>query len=258
MAPPYPHLPSPLVGEGPAGDEGWAAGAALHVANLTVATPAGIPVVENTDLSLAPGAHIAILGPSGVGKSTLVEALAGLRDFEGSVTLDGADLLTLPATMLRARVGFIGQRPRLFAGTIGDNIRLGRPTACATAVRAAAQRALVTRFADALPLGLDTPVGEDGLGLSGGEAQRIALARLYLRDPGLILLDEPTAHLDAATEDEMLDQLLVFARRRTLVVSTHSAAVAARMDRVYRLAGGTLLEAPRPHVVRPAPLKGAA
>ena len=143
-------------------------------------------------------------------------------------------------------VAMLGQRPRLFAGSIADNIRLGRRDADHASVRQAAQLARVTDFADALPEGLATPLGEDGLGLSGGEIQRIALARIYLRDPGLVLLDEPTAHLDTATEALVLDGLAAFADGRTLVVATHSRAVAARMDKVFRIAGGRLLPAPKP------------
>ncbi len=146
---------------------------------------------------------------------------------------------------LRRHVAMLGQRPRLFVGSIADNIRLGRRDADHAAVRRAAQLARVADFADALPEGLATPLGEDGLGLSGGEIQRIALARLYLRHPRLILLDEPTAHLDVATEALVLDGLAEFARDRTLVIATHSLAVAARMDEVFRIAGGKLLPAPK-------------
>ena len=148
----------------------------------------------------------------------------------------------------RGGVALRGPRPRLFAGSIADNIRLGRRDADHAAVRRAAQLARVADFADALPEGLATRLGEDGLGLSGGEIQRIALARIYLRDPGLVLLDEPTAHLDAATEALVLDGLAEFAAGRTLLVATHSRAVAARLDKVFRIAGGRLLPAPKPTI----------
>jgi len=220
--------------------------AALELRALGLDDPSGRPVIGGAELLLEPGAHIAILGASGIGKSTLLEAIAGLRTFAGEIRLDGRPLAEIDESQLRARLAMLGQRPRLFAGSIADNIRLGRRDADHAAVRRAAQQARVADFADALPEGLATRLGEDGLGLSGGEIQRIALARIYLRDPGLVLLDEPTAHLDAATEALVLDGLAEFASERTLIVATHSHAVAARMDRVFRIAGGKLLPAPKP------------
>ncbi len=177
-----------------------------------------------------------------------VVALNRFFDRTGDIRIDGQALGDITEPDLRQRVAMLGQRPRLFAGSIADNIRLGRRDADHGAVRLAAQQARVADFADALPEGLATRLGEDGLGLSGGEIQRIALARIYLRDPGLVLLDEPTAHLDAATEALVLDGLAEFAKGRTLIVATHSHAVAARMDKVFRIAGGKLLAAPKPAV----------
>jgi ATP-binding cassette subfamily C protein CydD len=218
----------------------------LRLSNVSISAPQGETVISGVSLDLVQRQTVAILGPSGIGKSTLLEAIARLRDFTGAITLDGRDITELAESELRARIAMLGQRPRIFAGSIADNIRLGRRDACDTAVRLAARRAVVTDFADTLPEGLATRLGEDGLGLSGGEIQRVALARLYLRDAGLLLLDEPTAHLDAATEARVLDGLLDFARSRTLLVATHSPEVAARMQRVYRIAGGGLLPAIRP------------
>ena len=129
---------------------------------------------------------------------------------------------------------------------MAQNIALARPGAAPADIRRAAERAHVASFADALPDGLDTMLGEGGLGLSGGQAQRIALARIYLRDVGLILLDEPTAHLDAELEQTVLDDLKTYARGRTLIIATHSLDVAARMDKAWRIAGEALLPAPVP------------
>ena len=144
---------------------------------------------------------------------------------------------------LRARVALIGQKPQLLAGSIADNIRLGRPDASDAMVRDAARRACVLEFAAGLPQGLDTPLGSRGHGLSGGQAQRVALARLFLRDPGLILLDETTAHLDEATQARVLDEILAFAAGRTLLLATHSPAVAARFERVLRVADAKVKDA---------------
>ncbi|MBL8593466.1 MAG: thiol reductant ABC exporter subunit CydD [Devosia sp.] len=219
--------------------------ASLELRSVAVSDPTGRPVIAEADLTLEPGGRIAILGSSGIGKSTLLEAIAGLRPFSGVIRVDGQALADIDIPELRRHIAMLGQRPRLFVGSIADNIRLGRRDADHAAVRRAAQLARVADFADALPEGLATPLGEDGLGLSGGEIQRIALARLYLRHPRLILLDEPTAHLDVATEALVLDGLAEFARDRTLVVATHSLAVAARMDKVFRIGGGKLLPAPK-------------
>jgi len=224
--------------------------AKLATEGLTVKTPQGRTVIEGLALDVAPGTRIAILGESGIGKSTLLEAIGRLRAATGEIAIDGAPLNDIGEGRLRQRMAMLNQRPRIFAGTLADNIRLGRRGACDTAVTLAAQRARVTDFARLLPEGLETRLGEDGLGLSGGEIQRVALARLYLRDPGLMLLDEPTAHLDPETEALVLDGLLDFAQGRTLVVATHSRFVAARMDRVFRLAGGKLLPTIRPARVR--------
>ena len=236
-----------------AGSVGWPlrGSAALQANGLTLRAPgSGRVMLEGIGLIVPAGAHVALLGASGAGKSTLLEALCGLRDAQGTIRLFGEPLEEIGEAALRRRVAFLGQRPRILHGTIADNIRFGCRTADDAAVRAAARLAAVADFADLLPQGLDTPVGEGGLGLSGGEAHRVALARIFLRDPDLILLDEPTAHLDPATEARVLDNLLTFAAERSMIVATHSAAVAARMPRAYRIAGTTLL--PVVHRAEPA------
>src|SRR5690606_5035732 len=176
-----------------------ATGAAVCADALTIYAPgrAGA-IIDGARLALEPGAHVALTGPSGAGKTTLLETLCRLRAGAGQVILDGVPLAEWDEPALRERVALVGQRPYLYAGSIADNIRLGRTDATDAQVREAARRACVLEFADAMPLGLDTPLGSRGHGLSGGQAQRVALARLFLRDPGLVLLDEPTSHLDEA------------------------------------------------------------
>lgn len=221
------------------------AGGGIVAAGLTLATPdRSRVIVDGLDFTAPYGASIAILGGSGGGKTTLLEALARLRPYRGRITIGGADLAAIGEEALRRDVAFLPQRPRLFHGTIAENIRLGRPDADDTEVARAALIAGVDLFADRLADGLATMIGEKGFGLSGGEAQRVALARIYLRDPRVIFLDEPTAHLDAATESRVIDGLLAFAAGRTLVVATHSLALAARMGEVLRLAGGRLHRTP--------------
>lgn len=181
--------------------------------------------VQDLNFELHAGQRLALVGPSGSGKSTLLEALAGWLPPRAGALQVRAGL----------RIGYAGQRPYLFHGSIADNLRLADPQASAAQVHAAAEAAQVLRFAARLPQGLDTPIGERGFGLSGGEARRIGLARLLLRDPELLLLDEPTAFLDADTEAELLRTLAEFARGRSVIVATHSEAAMRWADALLRL-----------------------
>ncbi len=199
-----------------------------------VLRPLGAPqdVLSGLDVRLEPGQRLALVGPSGSGKSTLLEALAGwLPPREGRV-------LVRPGV----QVAYASQRPYLFHGSIADNLRLADPGASDARLRAVAEAAQVLQFAQRLPQGLDTMIGERGFGLSGGEARRIGLARLLLRDPQVLLLDEPTAFLDADTEAALLRSLAAYARGRTVVVATHSPAVIAWADRCLLLPEGRLVD----------------
>jgi ATP-binding cassette subfamily C protein CydD len=220
------------------------AGAALAIAGLNLDAPGrSQAVLADAGLTLAPGEHAALMGPSGIGKSSLIEAIARLRPFQGDIRIDGVPLPDWGEAALRQRVALIGQKPQLLTGSIADNIRLGRPEASDAEVQTAARRACVLEFAEALPQGLATQLGGRGHGLSGGQAQRVALARLFLRDPGLILLDEPTAHLDEGTQARVLDAILEFSAGRTLLLATHAPAVAARLGRTLQVVGGKVEDA---------------
>ncbi|MEW6256642.1 MAG: thiol reductant ABC exporter subunit CydD [Pseudomonadota bacterium] len=191
------------------------------------------PVLAGLDLHIRAGERVALLGPSGVGKTSLLAVIAGLAPGSGDIIIDGTRLSDATAPALRRRIGFVGQAPHIFAGTLAGNILLGRPGFGPDALDAAIAGA-------ALPPGTPShcAVGEGGAGFSGGEVRRIALARAAL-DPcvGLILADEPTAHLDAETAAAVTQALLTFAEGRTLIVATHDPVLAARMDRVIRLGG---------------------
>ena len=187
--------------------------------------PARGPALDGLTFRVAAGETLVIAGPSGAGKSTAIEILLGfVRPDSGRVTINGADIAELVPRALSRLTAWIGQRPVLFAGTIRDNIRFARPEATDDEVDEAARAARVDRFAADLPAGLDTAVGEGGFGLSGGQAQRVAIARAYLKNAPLLLLDEPTAHLDPATEAEVLDSLRRLALGRTVILASHSAA----------------------------------
>ncbi len=182
---------------------------------------------------------LVLAGPSGAGKSTVIEILLGfVRPDSGRATINGADLTELVPQALSRLTAWIGQRPILFAGTIRENIRFARPEATDAEVAEAARAARVDRFAELLPAGLDTVVGEDGYGFSGGQAQRIAIARAFLKDAPLLLLDEPTAHLDPATEAEVLDSLRRLALGRTVILASHAAAAHAFGGRRLDIAKG--------------------
>ncbi|WP_176086217.1 thiol reductant ABC exporter subunit CydD [Martelella sp. HB161492] len=194
------------------------------------------PVFEDFSLSVADGEHVAILGPSGSGKSTLLSLIAGLAEADrGSVVIDDETLTSDTASALRRRIAWIGQTPHLFAGSIAANIRLGRTDIDAGAVAQALTLARLDTTAEAHGHAL---IGENGAGLSGGEGLRLTLARAAAdRKAGLILADEPTAHLDSATASEITEALLTLASGRTMVIATHDPVLAERMDRVIILEG---------------------
>ena len=187
--------------------------------------PARGPALDGLSFRISAGETLVLAGPSGAGKSTVIEILLGfVRPDSGRVTINGADITDLVPQALSRLTAWIGQRPVLFAASIRDNIRFARPEATEEEVTAAAHAARVDQFATTLPAGLDTRIGEGGYGLSGGQAQRVAVARAYLKNAPLLLLDEPTAHLDPATEQEVFDSLRRLAVGRTVILASHSSA----------------------------------
>ena len=218
------------------GDAGPRHGAAIRFENVDFAYRDRI-VLEDVSFSVEPGEHLALLGPSGCGKSTILALLLGFAaPLRGSITLDGRNLAQIDRRALYEGLAWLPQRPTVFHGTIRSNIALGRPGASEAEVAEAARAAHVDEFAGSLGSGLDTLVGEGGRGLSVGQSQRVALARLFLRSPRLILLDEPTAHLDAASEELVNDSMAILAEGRTMILATHRRSVA--VDRSLVLAKG--------------------
>ncbi len=198
-------------------------------------------VLGGVDLTLEPGRHVALLGPSGEGKTTLAHLLVRFRDPElGRVTLAGHDLRDYAQDDVRRTVALAGQDAHLFATTIRENVRLARPDAREDELVAALRRAHVWDWVESLPDGLDTPVGDEGALVSGGERQRIALARAFLSGAPLLVLDEPTAHLDDETATALLDDLLGEAADAGVLLITHSPLRLERFDTVLELVDGRL------------------
>ena len=212
-------------------------GGPVRFEDVTVRYPGReLPALSGFSLEVHPGEVVALTGPSGAGKSTALAVLLGfVRPDEGRVSVGGVALSEVDLDAWRRSIAWVPQRPYLFAGTIADNIRLGDPTAADSAVREAAVAAGATGFLDALPHGLNTLLADDGAGLSAGQRQRIALARAFLRDAPLVLLDEPTANLDADTERGILEAIRRLARGRTVLLAAHRPTLIALADRELSL-----------------------
>jgi ATP-binding cassette subfamily C protein CydD len=206
------------------------------------------PALEDLSFRVPAGETLVLAGPSGSGKSTIIEIMLGfIRPETGRVLVNGADIASIVPEALARMTAWIGQRPMLFAGTLRENIAFARPDATEREIETAARNARVLTFAETLPNGLDTVIGEGGFGLSGGQAQRVSIARAFLKDAPLLLLDEPTAHLDPATEGEVIDSLRRLAVGRTVVLASHASAAQAFSSRRLDLRDG-----------RAVPARGAA
>ncbi|MET8414899.1 thiol reductant ABC exporter subunit CydD [Streptomyces sp. NPDC005134] len=201
------------------------------------------PSLDGASLVVDEGETVALVGPSGVGKSTLLNVVLGFAaPDEGRIRVGGVDLATLTPERWRERIAWVPQRPQLFAGTIAENVRLARPDADDSAVTAALRDAGAYDFVAELPDGAQTLLGEDGAGLSAGQRQRLALARAFLADRPLLLLDEPTASLDGETEAGIVEAVRRLAAGRTVLLVVHRPALLSIADRVVVLEPGAAPE----------------
>lgn len=217
-------------------------GLALQLEAVSLTWPgSGAPLFSELELSVAAGEHVAIMGPSGVGKSTLMNLLLGFYSPDGGrVRVQGVPLNELDPEAWLGAVAWVSQQTTLFPGTLRENLLLAAPDASEQALKDACRRAHADAFIQAMPQGLDTRVEEGGAGLSGGQIQRIALARAFLKDAPVLLLDEPTANLDLESEQLVVAALAELSRGRTVLTLTHRRDTAAGADRVLQLEAGHL------------------
>jgi ATP-binding cassette subfamily B protein len=199
--------------------------------------------LKDLSLTILAGSHVAIVGPSGSGKSTVVNLLMRYWDpDEGRVLFDGHDLRDVTLASLRGQIGVVFQDTFIFDTTLRENIGLSKTGATDAEIASAAGAARLESYIEGLPAGYDTMLGERGVRMSGGQRQRLAIARALVRDPRILILDEATSALDATTEREILDTLLEVARGRTTVSITHRIAFASKADLIFVLENGRLVE----------------
>ncbi len=206
--------------------------------------PDGPPLVlRHIDLTIEPGRTVALVGPSGAGKSTIASLIPRLYDAtEGAVLVDGHDVRDLTQASLRRAIGVVSQDPHLFHATVGANLRYARPDASDDELRHACRAARVLDVVDGLPDGFDTMVGERGYRLSGGEQQRLAIARLLLKDPSIVVLDEATSALDTENEAAVQAALTDALRGRTAIIIAHRLSTIVGADLIVVLDGGSVVQ----------------
>ncbi len=201
------------------------------------------PVLKDVSLTVEPGEVVALVGPSGAGKTTFVNLLPRFFDIQGgSIRIDGRDVRDLTLQSLRRQIGLVPQEVLLFSGTIADNIRLGRLGATDAEVEAAAKLANAHEFVLSQPQGYQTELGERGVNLSGGQGQRLALARAFLKDPRILILDEATSALDSETENLIKESLARLMKNRTTFIIAHRLSTVVNAHKIVVLQGGHIVE----------------
>lgn len=215
----------------------------IRYRDVSAVYPDGTHALRDIDFDIQPGERLAIVGPSGAGKTTLINLLLGfVQPDKGRVFVADTSLDTLDPSVWREQLSWVPQRPHLYAGSVADNIRLSRPEASSADVETAARLAYASDFIERLPQGYETQIGEGGVGLSGGQAQRIALARAFLWPAPLLLLDEPTANLDRESERLIQMALDRLVDERTLVVIAHRLDTVRGADRILVIEQGRLVD----------------
>jgi len=218
-------------------------GPVIRFENVTFHYDPDRPILKGVSFEVPAGKTVAIVGPTGAGKSTISRLLYRFYDVTGgAITIDGQDLRDITQQSLRQAIGMVPQDTVLFNDSIGYNIEYGRPGASQEEVRAAAAMAQVGPFIETLPKGYDTPVGERGLKLSGGEKQRVAIARTILKSPSILILDEATSALDTKTERDIQSALDVVSQNRTSVVIAHRLSTVVNADEILVLRDGVVAE----------------
>jgi ATP-binding cassette, subfamily C, bacterial CydD len=202
-----------------------------------------VPVLDNVELEIKAGEHLAIVGPSGSGKSTLMNLLLGINNpSSGNILINNVNLQMINLASWLESVSWIGQNTRLLSGTFRENLLIAKPHATDAEIQKAIDAAHLKGLVEKLPEGLDTYIGEDNFGLSGGQVQRIALARAFLKDAPLLLLDEPTASLDQTSEKIIIDSLKELSKDRTMIIVSHREETVNFADRVFRVDNKKMLQ----------------
>jgi ABC-type transport system involved in cytochrome bd biosynthesis fused ATPase/permease subunit len=207
----------------------------------TDADELAIHAIREVSLSVAPGERVAVVGPSGAGKSTLANVLMGFLPYDGSVRLSGVEIREANGDDVRGVVGMLTQQAHIFDTSVADNIRIGDPEATDETILEAIDQVRLGAFVDGLPEGINTVVGSFGASISGGERQRIALARLLLARRTFVILDEPTEHLDGPTAQSLTETIMEALRDDTLLLITHRLTGLEGFDRIVELQDGRIV-----------------